>query len=258
MWGITYSPYDNSGACKTEQVIQSDIADIASKGFKTVRIYSTECNGLQYVGDSCAANGLKLVIGIFIKSGYVQSDLDCQLQDIITWGKYELVELIVIGNESVFNGWISSSALAALISSYKAQLVAAGCNVPVTTAETLGSLQSNSGLCQVIDVVGCNIHPFFNPQNDASTAGTFVQTEMQLCGQVCSKTAYCLEAGWPSAGQANGNAVPGPSQQRQALESIYHSDTGNIMYFTYTNDLWKGSGSFDVEQNFGCADLFPM
>jgi len=236
--------------------MQADIADIASRGFSSIRLYAPECGALVTVGSSCQLHGMKLIVGIFI-NGPLDS-AETQLQSIISWGQWDLVEMIVVGNEAVFNGWISASDLASFIVSCKAKLIAAGCNAPVTTSETLNIIQDNQGLCNVIDVVGINIQPFFNSGVQASDAGDFLIGQLKLAESVCGKTAYCLEAGWPSAGSPNGAAVPGPSDQATALSAIRAVDNGHIAYFTYRNDGWKKPGVFDVEQNFGCADLFSL
>jgi len=199
---------------------------------------------------------MRLVVGVFINGPL--TDAQTQLTAIIAWGKWELVEMIVIGNEAIFNGWISASDLASFIVTCRGQLSAAGYNGPITTSETLNILQDNKGLCNVIDVVGVNIQPFFNSGVQASDAGDFVIGQLQLAEDVCGKTAYCLEAGWPSSGSSNGAAVPGPSEQEIALTSIHKVDMGRIAYFTYRNDGWKKPGVFDVEQNFGCGASFPL
>lgn len=70
------------------------------------------------------------------------------------------------------------------------------------------------------------------------------------------KKGWVLEAGWPSAGNANGAAIPGKSEQAIAIASIVKAVPGRITMFTYTNDLWKANGVFGVEQAFGCGNLF--
>ncbi|KAL8983094.1 MAG: hypothetical protein Q9177_005076, partial [Variospora cf. flavescens] len=41
-WCMTYSPYTESGNCKSSSAIASDVASIAAKGFSSIRIYSTD------------------------------------------------------------------------------------------------------------------------------------------------------------------------------------------------------------------------
>lgn len=70
------------------------------------------------------------------------------------------------------------------------------------------------------------------------------------------KAGWVLETGWPSAGLANGAAIPGKSEQAVAIASILKTVPDRLTMFTFTNDLWKSAGAFDVEQSFGCGDLF--
>lgn len=179
-WAITYSPYSNDGGCKSASAIDSDIADIASKGFQNVRLYATDCSGLQNVGGSAEKHGLGLVLGVFIKAGGVTT-ADSQVQDIITWGKWNMIVMLVIGNESIFNGYCSASELAAYITSVSAKVKAVGYTGPITTTEPLNILQaSGSALCSAIDVIGVNIHPYFNSGVTADKAGEFLAGQLKL------------------------------------------------------------------------------
>lgn len=180
LFAITYSPYDHSGGCKTASAVSADIADIASKGFKNVRIYSTDCDGLQNVGSACEAHGLGIILGIFIKAGGV-STADEQVKDILSWKKWNLVVLLVVGNESVFNGFCSAEDLAAYIVKVKGQLQGGGYTGPVTTTETLNIIQANGNtLCSVMDVVGVNAQCFFDGGVTPDKAGEFVKGQLKL------------------------------------------------------------------------------
>ncbi|KAF4625918.1 hypothetical protein G7Y89_g12244 [Cudoniella acicularis] len=256
-WAITYSPYTSSGACKAASDVSTDIALIASKGFKAVRIYSTDCSGLPNVGSACQANGLKLILGIFISDTGI-SGAQQQVTDIISWGQFSLVELIVIGNEAVFNGYCSASDLAAFITDCKSKFSAAGYSGQCTTTEPLNTWQANTGaLCGAVDVVGCNIHPFFNSGISASDAGSFTASQLQIVDGLCSgKSGINLETGWPSQGSCNGAACPGSSEQATAVKAITDAVGGKSVMFSFTNDLWKTPGEFDCEQYWGAIDLF--
>jgi len=261
-WCITYTQYNDDKSCKTPQQIETDIADIASKGFKTVRIYAPNCDALEHITSACGSHGIKIVMGVFIErssyGGYDSADVYKQVDTLIQWKRWDLVELIVIGNESVFNGIISSSDLAALIADCKSKFKAAGYTGSITTSEVVSTLEANPGLCSVIDVIAVNVQPYFNG-GYAADAGTFVQSQMKQAQAFCGKTTYCLEAGWPAAGAPIKNAVASPENQKTALESIYAVDEGYIAYYTTYDDGWKDAGmNGGVEQHFGCAKLFPL
>lgn len=256
-WGMTYSPYTNAGGCKDKASVINDINNIKAKGFSVVRIYSTDCNGLQWVGEAAASNGLKLILGVYISNTGI-SPAQEQVDTIAAWGMWELVELIVVGNEAIQSGYVDASTLTSFIGSSKATFRNSGYTGPVTTTEPLDIWQEvGSAMCGVIDVVGCNIHPFFNAQTTAAEAGKFVQEEFTALSKVCpGKDMFNLETGWPSAGNANGAAVPGSSEQVTAIQTIVELAGAKSVFFSYSNDKWKQPGPFDVEQYWGCADLF--
>jgi len=180
LWAMAYSPYSNNGGCKGASEVASDIADIASKGFKNVRLYSSDCDGLQNVGSACEAHGLGIILGVFIKAGGI-STADEQVKDILSWKKFNLVVLFVVGNEAVFNGFCSAEDLAAYIVKVKGQLQGAGYTGPVTTTETLNIIQGHgSVLCSVMDVVGVNVQSFFDGGITAEKAGEFVKSQLKL------------------------------------------------------------------------------
>ncbi|KAL9047529.1 MAG: hypothetical protein Q9206_006696, partial [Seirophora lacunosa] len=227
-WCITYSPYTASGNCKSSSAISSDVASIASKGFSSIRIYSTDCNGLPIIAAAAAAHNLNLVLGVYIPAEGIPAARP-QIQEIIEWAtsssssssppqtttdSWQNIEMIVIGNEAIFNAHCSAASLAAFITEARRAFRAAGYPGPITTAEPLAILSRfPHTLCPVSDVLAANIHPFFNPDVLAHQAGAFVAAQLALLRDVCpggeEKEAYVLETGWPSRGAPNGRAVPG-------------------------------------------------
>ncbi|KAK2006786.1 glycoside hydrolase [Colletotrichum eremochloae] len=265
-WAITYTPFseDASGSCKSADQVDADIASIKKAGFTTVRVYSTDCSTLENVGGACQKYGLKMIIGIFVKDSCdpQSADIKAQVDAIANWKKWDMVELFVIGNECIFQGRCSASSLKQLIIATKATITAAGYSGPYTTAETVGVWQQSdvtSELCDVIDIVGGQIHPYFNAQTAASDAGSFVKSQIALLesSSICgSKSALNLECGWPSSGSCNGLACPGTAEQATAIASIKELAGGKTVFFSFHNDLWKAPGACGCEQSWGCGQLF--
>jgi len=258
-WGLTYSPYTASGGCKDAGTVAADLAIIAQKGFSTVRVYSTDCSTLENIGGSARANGLKLILGVWISSTGI-SGAQGQVTDIVNWGQWDLVQLIVVGNEAVFNGYASAGALADFISSSAWAFKNAGYTGAVTTTEPLSIWQDsgNAGsFCSVVDVVGANLYAFFNADVTADKAGSFIQSEIDILTGICSgKAVYVLESGWPHAGNCNGAACPSPENQATALKGIQATAGAQVVFLSYEDEPWKVPGQFDVEQFWGCADVF--
>ena len=244
-----------------------DIATIAAKGFTTVRLYAPDCSGLQTVGAACAVSGLNLIAGIYIDANGVAGARP-QIQELVSWSQdnggrgWEGVEMVVVGNEAVFQGFCSAAELADFMGEVRRALTASESRYqgPITTTETLETLVANKDvLCPVADVVAANIHPFFNSDCTAAGAGDFVASSLRQLSMVCpgGKEYYNLETGWPSRGSgSNGAAVPGDSEQKTAVESISEKAGGRSCMFSFENDSWKEPGDFGVEQYWGCASWF--
>ncbi|PBP26376.1 beta-glucosidase [Diplocarpon rosae] len=256
-WAITYSPYQDNGQCKDSGSVASDIAIIAKAGFTAVRVYSSDCSGLENIGSACETHGLKIILGIFISSTGIAGAGE-QLTDIVSWGKWNLVELFVVGNEAVFSGHCSAAELASFILTCKTAMTTGGYNGLITTTETLDVWEKNAAvLCPVVDVVGCNIHPFFNAAIDAEHAGEFAASQLKIVDGLCpGKYGVNLETGWPSQGSCNGLACPTLENQATAIKSIVAAVGGKSVMFSYVNDYWKEPGAFGCEQSWGSIQNF--
>lgn len=255
--GMTYSPYSNNGQCKGQADVLKDVGEIAKKGFSHVRLYATDCNGLENVGKAAKQHKLKMIVGVYIDSTGV-SGAQKQVKALSEWAQWDMVTLVVVGNEAINDGYVTVAELAGLISSAKKTFQQSGYNGDVTTSEPINIWeQQGKSLCSSIDSVGANIHPFFNAQTTADQAGKFARSEVKILEGICpGKDVMILETGWPSGGDANGAAVPGKEQQTAAIKALVSEVGKQSVFFSYSNDLWKSAGEFDVERYWGCIENF--
>lgn len=145
------------------------------------------------------------------------------------------------------------------ISSSKSSFNGAGYSGPVTTTEPIAEWQSSGAadFCSVVDVVAANLYAFFNAQTTADQAGSFIQAEINELEAICpGKDVYVMETGWPSAGSCNGAACPSPENQATALKGIQNTSGSKVVFFSYEDDAWKAPGEYDVEQHWGCINIF--
>jgi len=254
---MTYSPYTASGDCKTADIVSADIAALAGKGFTSVRVYSTDCSTLENVGSAAKANGIKIILGVFISETGI-TGAQPQVDAIAKWAQWDLVELIVVGNEAVFQGRCSASDLAGFIGSAKATFKAAGFKGSISTTDELSIWQGQgSAWCDVVDVVAANLYAFFNPNTKAEDAGDFIQAQINDLSTVCpGKDVYVMESGWPSAGECNGAACPSPENQAIAIKGIQQAVGAKVVFFSFEDEQWKTPGQFGVEQHWGCGEVF--
>ncbi|KAI1818433.1 glycoside hydrolase family 17 protein [Poronia punctata] len=264
-WAVSYTPYETTagGGCKSEGQVKKDIAAIAAAGVKVIRVYSTDCGTLEYVGSACETQGVKMILGIYVDEPGCNAhnpSVNEQISAIKAWGKWDHVSMIAVGNEAVLHGYCTPSELANLISTTKSQLSYPG---PYTTAETTNIWQQEefaSLVCPQVDVVGANAHAFFNTETTAYQAGEFVKGQLDLIEKICpGKEGRIMETGWPAKGKALGKAVPGPAEQAAAIKSIVEKVGDKAVIFSLTSDAWKdGNTQCQCEQFWGCASILGI
>lgn len=263
-WSVTFTPYAKDGNCMGAGEVNTAIEKIANAGYTTIRVYSTDCGVFENVVPACQKHGLKIIYGIFLDAGKAPNSAGAneQLQAIIDHAPKDSMAMLIVGNEYIFGHGGSASELAPYIKTCKDKLVAAGFSkdIPVTTTEPVGTWeQYGSGLCDVIDVFACQVHPFFDGGITAGEAGDFAVKQLEQAAKVCpgaaSKGKYITEIGWPKGGQTNGKAVPGVEEQKTAITSIIEKVGDHACLFSYQDDEWKAPGNLGVEQKFGCGDI---
>lgn len=262
-WAMTYTPYRPDGQCKEAPEVLADCKAIAAAGFTTLRVYSTDCGTLPKVGAAAKELGLKLIIGVFVgKVGCDNGSPDVaqQIAAIKEWAQWDLVNLVVVGNEALFNGFCTVGQLYDLINHCKSELKSVGYNGPFTTTDVVSAWLTKdvSAICDAIDVVACNAHAYFNANTLPSQAGAFVAGQLDLVVKKCggNKPGFVMETGWPTAGNCNGVACAGPSEQAEAIRSIKETIGDKAVFFSATDDPWKHPGSCNCEQHWGCGQLF--
>lgn len=261
LYAMTYTPFTAGGDCKSASEVMDDIAEIAKVGFTALRVYSTDCDTLPNVGAAARAHGMRLIVGIFIgKVGCDNGSPDVadQIAALKAWKQWDLVDLCVVANEALMNGFCTVSELTSLISHTKSELGSVGYTGPFTTTDVVSSWLDNdmSSVCSVIDVVGTNAHAYFNSQTLPADAGKFVAGQLDLVEKVCGKPGIVLETGWPKAGNCNGVACPGESEQRTAIQAIQSELGHKVAFFSFRDDPWKAPGACGCEQSWGCSSVF--
>ncbi|EJT72816.1 hypothetical protein GGTG_09671 [Gaeumannomyces tritici R3-111a-1] len=262
-WAMTYTPYGPGGFCKDAAAVDADIKQIKDGGFNSIRVYSTDCDTLPNVGAACKKYGVKMIIGVFVGAPGCDNGnphVADQIATIEKWGMWDLVEMAVVGNEALFNGFCTPDQLVTLITKVKTMLRSHGCNAPVTTTDTVSGWQAPGvaeKVCGAIDVVGANIHAYFNGNVQPLDAGAFVKSQMQIVESLCGgKAGYIMESGWPSAGKCIQNSCPGKDAQATAIKSIQGAVGGQTVFFSFTDDDWKAPGECNCERSWGCGSLF--
>lgn len=250
--GVSYSPYSGSYqagnvACKTTAEVATDFESLVD--FSTVRIYGTDCNQVANVLAAASSKSMSIFAGVY---DITQVEAEIAIIVAAANGDWSSFHTISIGNELVNDGVATVAQVTAAISTARTLLTAAGYTGNVVTVDTFVAVKEYPALCLASDFAAVNAHPFFDGTITAAQAGAWVLKEMEAVSAACGgKTTWVTETGWPTAGEANGVAVPSTANQKTALSSIKSSVSSNIVLFTAFNDMWKAPGYLAVEQSWG-------
>ncbi|SCU80677.1 LAMI_0B03356g1_1 [Lachancea mirantina] len=245
--GITYSPYQKDGSCKTELMIQSDMQTIAD--FSVIRIYDTDCNAIPFILQALIGSQ-KIMVGIYNIDAIPQS---VSIISSAFNGDFSKVYAISVGNELVNSGIKSPNQIQTAVNSAKSQLSAIGYNGPIVSVDTLIAYVNNPSLCQYSDFLAVNSHPYWDGNVEPSSCGTWLGDQISNLQSKCGtdKPILITETGWPTQGQSFGNCVPSQQNQINCVSSITQSHGSQVILFTTFNDYWKQPGPYGVEQYWG-------
>lgn len=263
-WAMTYTPYDSTtGDCKTADAVDSDVASIANSGFTVLRVYSTDCDTLPNVGAAAAKYGLKMIVGIFISEvgcANGSPDVDSQISALKEWARWDLVDLMAVGNEALYDGYCTPQELVDLIGHVRSEL--SDYTGPYTTTDIVSAWQQEdvqSVVCGAVDVVAANVHAYFSANVAPADAGDFVKGQIEIVEQACAnKTGYVLECGYPTSGAANGLSIPSVLNQKIAITAIQETIGDKVVFFSMFDDEWKSPGECECEQHWGVGSLFGL
>ncbi|CAI4063081.1 putative family 17 glucosidase SKDI_07G5270 [Saccharomyces kudriavzevii IFO 1802] len=247
--GITYTPYESSGACKSASEVASDLAQLTD--FPVIRLYGTDCNQVENVFKA-KASSQKLFLGVYYVD-QIQDSVDAIKSAVESYGSWNDVTTVSIGNELVNSNQATPSQVGQYIDTGRAALKAAGYTGPVVSVDTFISVINNPELCDYSDYMAVNAHAYFDQNTVAQDSGKWLLQQIQRVYTACDgkKDVIITESGWPSKGETYGVAVPSKENQKDAVSAITSSCGSDTFLFTAFNDYWKADGAYGVEKYFG-------
>ena len=248
--GMTYSPYNNDGSCKSASQVADDLKKLS--GYSVLRLYGTDCNQVENVYKA-KASSQKLFLGVF-DVGSIESN--CQaIHDGIN-GDWSCVHTVSIGNELVNSGQASVDQVGQYVSTARSKLSSLGYSGPVVAVDTFIAVINNPGLCKHSDYMAVNAHAFFDCGITADKAGPWAVQQSQRVWTACggAKSVLITESGWPKQGSNNGVAVASHDAHVSAINSLKEAIGNDVLLYTAFNDLWKAPGYLGVEQYWGVLD----
>jgi exo-beta-1,3-glucanase (GH17 family) len=208
------TPLQSTVQIPAEQIAQ-DLAQLA-KITDCVRTYSIE-NGLDQVPALAAKAGLKVIQGIWLGSNRLKNSAQISTVVGLTKAYPEVITAVVVGNEVLLRGEMTTSDLAATIRSVKSQVA-----VPVTYADVWEFWLRNRELYDVVDFVTIHILPYWEdfPIRAKYAAAHVDAIRMRMAVAFPGKEILIGETGWPSAGRMRAGALPSRTNQARVVSEI--------------------------------------
>ncbi|CCF57643.1 hypothetical protein KAFR_0C06470 [Kazachstania africana CBS 2517] len=247
--GITYSPYNADGTCKSTSEVADDFAELTA--YPNIRLYGVDCDQVANVLQA-KSDDQKLFLGVYYMNA-IESGVQTIADAIASYGSWDDVVTVSIGNELVNGGEATTDQVESYIETGRTALTAAGYTGPVVSVETFTAVLNNPVLCDYSDYMAVNAHAYFDYNTVAEDAGSWLLNQIERVWSACdgSKKVVITESGWPSQGETYGVAVPSKANQKAAIAAITESCGDDTYLFTAFNDLWKADGSYGVEKWFG-------
>jgi exo-beta-1,3-glucanase (GH17 family) len=195
--------------------IAEDLAQLA-KISNCVRTYSIE-NGLDRVPELASRVGLKVIQGIWLGSNRLKNLAQISTAVALAKEYPGVITSLVVGNEVLLRGEMTTSDLAAIIRSVKAQVT-----VPVTYADVWEYWLRNREIYDAVDFVTIHILPYWEdlPIRAKYAAAHVDAIRKRMAIAFPAKEILVGETGWPSAGRMREAALPSRTNQARVVSEI--------------------------------------
>ncbi|KAL6949292.1 putative 17 glucosidase scw10 [Hanseniaspora uvarum] len=248
--GVSYSPYTDSGDCKTASEVASDLSQLTE--FEIIRLYGTDCNQVENVlaaksSSQTIFQGLYFMNQITADVGTISAAIE---STGASWSDFNTVS---VGNELVNDGEATVDQVAAYVAEARTALSSAGFTGNVVAVDTFIAVINNPGLCELSDYMAVNAHAYFDYNTAAADAGPWVLEQIQRVWYACNgeKSVLITETGWPYSGDTYGAAIASTEAQSAALSSIQDTCGDDVFLFSAFDNKWASPGAYDIEQYFG-------
>ena len=218
---VSYAPFrgEQTPLVQTTHIsaeqIAEDMAQLA-KVSDCVRTYSIE-NGLDQVPALAAKVGLKVIQGVWLGSNRLKNLAQISTAVRLAKDYPGVITSLVVGNEVLLRGEMTSADLAANIRLVKAQVT-----VPVTYADVWEYWLRNREIYDAVDFVTIHILPYWEdlPVRAKFAAIHVDSIRKRMAVAFPGKEILIGETGWPSQGRMREGALPSRTNQARIVSEI--------------------------------------
>jgi exo-beta-1,3-glucanase (GH17 family) len=218
---VSYAPFRddqtplNPGLIVSPEQIQEDLVELA-KVSHCVRTYSVD-NGLDKVPELASKVGLKVLLGVWIGNNRLKNTLLVETAVSLARNYPGAIKAIIVGNEVLLHGEMTSSDLREIIRSVKARV-----NVPVTYADVWEYWLRYRDVSDDVDFITIHVLPYWEdfPVRAEDAAAHVLAIHRRMAIAFPGKEILIGETGWPSMGRMREGALPSRTNQARVISEI--------------------------------------
>jgi len=218
---VSYAPFRGSqnplelGLIVPPEQMAQDIAQLA-KITNCIRTYSVG-NGLDRVPELAQKVGLKVMLGVWVGTNRLDNKIQIERGIALTKQYPGTITAIIVGNEVLLRGEMTSSDLVANIRFVKSKV-----SVPVTYADVWEFWLKNRDVYDSVDFVTIHILPYWEdfPIKASYAANHVDSIRKRMAVAFPNKEILIGETGWPSTGRMREGALPSRANQARVVSEI--------------------------------------
>ncbi len=252
MHGVCFSPYlaaQKPGAAIDLERTEARLR-LLREHARWVRLFA--CSGEHEAVVRLARRlGLRSLVGAWLGPDAQRSQ--AEFESLVELAADGQVELAALGNETLLRGELDAALLLERLREFRRRVP----DVPVGVVDAYHLFQQHPELVEACDFVAVNCYPFWEgcrAQDALQRLDAMVRATRQ---QVGGKPVLVAETGWPSAGSAQGGAVPSPDAALQYWVDAHDwaaREGVELFHFEAFDEPWKAAAEGDVGAFWGIWD----
>ena len=251
--GVSYAPYqrnDNPAEARSPKAadVTRDLALLATLT-PAIRTYTSAQS--RELPDIAAAHGLALTAGIWLTGNALEDDIEIAA-GVRASSQSKSVTRLIVGNETVLRKVFTPQELAELLKRVKSLV-----RVPISSAEPWNVWLDNPMLAEHVDFITLHLLPYWEGIDQFNAVGHALFQVDAVKQRFPGKPILIGEVGWPSNGDAIGNARATPANQARFIrEFLAAAAQRKLDYFLMeANDQpWKIQDEGQAGAYWGLAD----
>lgn len=209
------SPFDQPFVLRPERM-DADLALLATR-FHCVRTYSM--TGLEAMPELARKHGLKLMLGAWVNGNPVDTGKEITALVKAANANPDVVEAVIVGNETLLRKEVTGAQLAKLITEVKAQV-----KQPVTYADVWEFWLRHPEVAPAVDFLTIHLLPYWedDPAGIDEALAHVGEIREDFGKRFAPKDILIGETGWPSEGRQRETALPSRVNEAKFIRGFVH------------------------------------